>query len=174
MKITDLKKQLGQMDRMELIDLVCKLNKNSKEVQAMLDVEFGGSEAEDRLVEDSKEKIYKEFFGKNLSLKNAKKVISDFKKLSSDKENLAELLLYYVECGVEFIEKYGDIYEAFYVSIENTFASFVKEINKFPNDTYYLKVSERIDNVIKLAKDYALDSIAYDWAPEIRWRSEDN
>lgn len=97
MKVTDLKKCLSQMTNAEIIDLICKLNKNSKEVQSMLDVEFGGNGAEDKIVLECKEKIEKEILGKNLSLKNAKKVISDFKKVCRNKENYAELLLYYVE-----------------------------------------------------------------------------
>lgn len=173
MKVTDLKKCLSQMTNAEIIDLICKLNKNSKEVQSMLDVEFGGNGAEDKIVLECKEKIEKEILGKNLSLKNAKKVISDFKKVCRNKENYAELLLYYVECGMSLIEKYGDIYEAFYTSMENTFGSFVKEINKFPDDRYYQNVSDRIENIIKTAKDYSLDLIPYEWAAEIRWRPDD-
>ena len=114
MKIADLKKQLGAMDKAELINLVCKMHKNSKDVKNMLDVEFGGTEAEEQLFEECREKIKKNFDLRRLSLKNAKKVISDFKKVSKDKENVAELMLYYVECGVGFLDDYGDCYEAFY------------------------------------------------------------
>ena len=48
---------------------------------------------------------------------------------------------------MSLIEKYGDIYEAFYTSMENTFGSFVKEINKFPDDRYYQNVSDRIEKM---------------------------
>ena len=144
MKITDLKKQLNSMEKNKLIALVCKLYKASKQAQSLIDVEVCGDTAEEQLVTECKKRIHAAFFGSRLSLKNARTVISDFKKVSQSKENIAELMLFYVECGVEFTNMYGDINEAFYYSIESMFSDFVRALNGLDNDSYYKHNAERI------------------------------
>ena len=144
MKITDLKKQLNSMEKNELITIVCKLYKASKQAQRFIDVELRGDIAEEELVTDCKKKIHAAFFGSRLSLKNARTVISDFKKVSQSKENIAELMLFYVECGVEFTNMYGDINEAFYYSIESMFADFVRVLNNLDSEAYYNRNADRI------------------------------
>ena len=56
----------------------------------------------------------------------AKKAISDFKKLSDSPLNNADIMLHYVENGVQFTDAYGDIDERFYTSMENMFDDAVK------------------------------------------------
>ena len=113
MKLTDLKKQLNSMEKRELVALISKLYKGSKQAQSIVDIELCGAPAENLLVANCKAKIHTAFFGSRLSLKNARTAISDFKKASKNKENIAELMLFYVECGVEFTNMYGDVDEAF-------------------------------------------------------------
>lgn len=144
MKLTDLKKQLNEMDKIELVALICKLYKGSKQAQSIIDIEMCGASAEEQLVTDCKKKIEAVFFGSKLSLKNARTVISDFRKASQSKENVAELMLFYVECGVKFTNMYGDIDEAFYYSIESMFSDFVCLINTFDGSDYYDRNSARI------------------------------
>lgn len=144
MKITDLKKQLNSMEKNELASLVCKLYKASKQAQSLIDVELCGDTAEEQLVTECKKRIHAAFFGSRLSLKNARTVISDFKKVSQSKENIAELMLFYVECGVEFTNMYGDINEAFYYSIESMFADFVRVLNGLDSESFYQRNAERI------------------------------
>ena len=55
-------------------------------------------------------------FGKG-RLSVAKKAITDYKKVSTSVEGLADLMLYYVEVGVEFTDTFGDINESFYRSM---------------------------------------------------------
>ena len=74
MKITDLKKQLDSMEKSELIALVCKLYKISKQAQSLIDVELCGKSVEEQLIADCKKKIRVAFFGSRLSLKNARTV----------------------------------------------------------------------------------------------------
>ena len=144
MKITDLKKQLYSMEKNELAALVCKLYKASKQAQSLIDVELCGDSAEEQLVTECKKKIHTSFFGSRLSLKNARTVISDFKKVSKNQENVAELMLHYVECGVEYTVMYGDIDEAFYYSIESIFSDFVRALNGLDCESYYQRNAERI------------------------------
>ena len=50
MKITELKQQLRQMEKDDLILLICKIYKGSPTGRDMLDVEFGGNQAEELMV----------------------------------------------------------------------------------------------------------------------------
>lgn len=152
-KIKDLKNRLGEMDRTELIQLICKLHKNSKEVQQILSAEFCGDKYEAELLEEAKEKISKKFNLRRLSLKDAKKVISDYKKVCKHEENLAELMLHYVECGIQFSDDYGDIYDSFYNSMESVFENFVEIVNKMPVGDYYFSVQSRVDDMIERTRD---------------------
>lgn len=147
MKLTDLKKRLNTMEKKELVALICKLYKGDKQAQSIIDIELCGASAEAQLVSDCKEKIRAAFFGSKLSLKNARTVISNFRKASKSKENIAELMLFYVECGVEFTNIYGDIDEDFYYSIESMFADFVHLINTFDSPDYYDRNAARIKKV---------------------------
>ena len=58
----------------------------------------------------------------------AKKSITEFKKLSQDKIQLAELMVFYVEMGVKFTNCYGDIDESFYLNMESMYDQVVKFI----------------------------------------------
>ena len=174
MKITDLKKQLNRMEKKELINLIGKLYKASQQVQSIIDVELYGESVEGQLITDRKKKIHTAFFGSRLSLKNARTVISDYKKISKNKENIAELMLYYVECGVEFTNMYGDIDEAFYYSIASMFSDFVSSLNELDSDAYYERNADRI-------KEMCLSTDCVGWGfheemmrlyYEIQWRTD--
>jgi len=175
MKIIDLKKQLNGMEKIELINLISKLYKASKQAQSIIDVELCGESVEEQLVADNKKKIHTAFFGNRLSLKNARTVISDFKKVSKNRENIAELMLFYVECGVEFTNMYGDIDEAFYYSIESMFVEFVRVLNNLDSEAYYLRNAERIKKMY-----LASDGIGWGFSEEmsniyyeIQWHEEE-
>lgn len=174
MKLTDLKKQLNTMDKTELIALICRLYKSNKPCQDMIDVMLCGDTAEEQLVADCRKQIRAAFFGKKLSLKNARKVISDFKKVSRNQENVAELMLTYVECGVEFTNVYGDMDETFYYSIESMFMDYVKLINSMEHDGCYRKHAARLAKVCYNASDIGwgfseeMAAIYY----EIGWRQD--
>ena len=176
MKITDLKKQLNRMEKIELINLIGKLYRASQQVQSIIDVELYGESVEGQLITDCKKKIHAAFFGSRLSLKNARTVISDYKKISRNKENIAELMLYYVECGVEFTNMYGDINEAFYSSIASMFSDFVSALNKLDSDTYYERNADRIKKMCR-----STDCIGWGFNEgmmriyyEIQWHAEED
>lgn len=98
MKVTELKNQLNTMEKNELIALIVKLYKNDKMCRNMLDAEFGGEEVQAALLANAKKQLYDIFFLKeSLSLRNAKAVLSGFKKTVKNKENYFDLELYYIE-----------------------------------------------------------------------------
>ncbi len=126
-----LKKYLSQFSKDELINQILELNKKYKDVKGYYEFSINPDVAAKR--DNVKEAVLECFFPKRgfkLRLKDARKVISDFKKLEPDAESLADVMLCYVECGVRFTNEYGDIDEPFYDSIAGMFGNagkFIKE-----------------------------------------------
>lgn len=122
MRLTDIKKELKKLERDKLIELVADLYKKNKSVKEFFDFYINPDERE--LFNKYRERVYNAFYPKrgfNLKLKDGKTAISDFKKLGSSSELLADLMLFYVETGVEFTNEFGDINESFYSSLEKTY-----------------------------------------------------
>ena len=131
MGISDIKKELKNLDKEKLIDLVVDIYKKNKSVKEYLDFYISPNEKE--LFLKYKDKVYEAFYpkrGDRFKLSDGKKAISDFKKLEASKELLAELMLLYVETGVEFTNEYGDIDEPFYNSVSSVYSNALKLMNK--------------------------------------------
>ena len=151
LKVTELKKELKELNEKELIQIIAELYKMNKDVQHYLSNKFGGEAAIEDLYEKTKKKIKDEFFpdrgfGK-MRLGEAKKAITNFKKLSSDTVRTIDLMLYYVELGTEFTNTNGDIDERFYDSMNSTYDKVIEECNK--NEEYYKIFKDRLYGVIK-------------------------
>lgn len=146
MKITDLKKALNAMEKPELVSLICTAYKNSDFVYRQVELLLSGERAERELLEDFKRYIHETFFEIELSLRTAKGYISDFKKLCGKPEYQADLMLYYVECGVEFTNTYGDIDERFYDSVVLMFNNFANLLHTLP-ESVCKKFGQRVRRV---------------------------
>lgn len=57
-----------------------------------------------------------------------RKAVSDFRKVSESKQDIADIMIFYVEMGVQFTCAYGDIDESFYNSMESMYGRAVKYI----------------------------------------------
>jgi len=122
MGLREVKFELKKLDNETLIKHISELYKKYKPVKEYFDFYFNPNE--DEILNQYKNKVREGFFpkrGDRLRLSISRKAINDFKKLGISKESLADLLLYYVECGVEFTNEFGDIDENFYTSVENTY-----------------------------------------------------
>ena len=151
LKVTELKKELKELNEKELIQIIAELYKMNKDVQHYLSNKLGGEAAIVDLYEKTKKKIKDEFFpdrgdGK-LRLGEAKKAITNFKKLSSDTVRTIDLMLYYVELGTEFTITYGDIDDRFYDSMNSTYDKVIEECNK--NEEHYKMFKDRLNDVIE-------------------------
>lgn len=125
--ITELKKN----DKETLIKYISELYKKYKPVKEYFDFFINPNEKE--LLDNYKEKVREGFYpkrGYNLKLSISRKAINEFKKLGPSQESYIDLLLYYVECGVEFTNEFGDIDENFYLSLERTFSNALKLLEK--------------------------------------------
>ena len=74
----------------------------------------------------------------------ARKAVSEYRKVSRSKASLVDLMLYYVEIGVEFTNTYGDIDDAFYESMGNMYKWAVELIVGNEIEELYEKRCRRI------------------------------
>ncbi len=154
MKISEIRYYLNEKTKKELIDLVLKFYRSNSFNQKLLHTEIN-PESEYVIKEKYKINIKTEFFPEKgdpkLRYSILRKAINDFKKISRKPENLADLMLFYVENGVDFTNEYGDIDEAFYIKIENMFSDSLKYI--FDNqlegtfETRCLKIKINSENI---------------------------
>ena len=117
-----LKKYLQQFTKEQLIEQINGLHKKYKEIKDYYS--FCLNPDEKKTLEKYKAIIYESFYPKRgfkLSLLQARKAISNFKKLSPSPEHVADAMVYFVECGVSFTNDFGDIEEPFYNSMEGMF-----------------------------------------------------
>jgi Family of unknown function (DUF6155) len=131
MGFIEIKKELIKLDKDKLIALFSDLYKNNKGVKQYLD--FFTNPKEELLLEKYKAIVCECFYpkrGYNYSISNAKKAISEFKKLGTSTKFQADLMIFYVETGVEFTNEYGDIGESFYSSMESVFHQSLKLMSK--------------------------------------------
>lgn len=131
MGLREIKSEMNKLNKEELIKHISELYKKYKPVKEYFD--FYLNPDEKKLLEQYKEKVKEGFFpkrGYQLKLSISRKAINDFKKLGTSAENLADLLLYFVENGVELTNQYGDIDENFYTSLENTYSNALDLIAK--------------------------------------------
>jgi hypothetical protein len=146
MGLTDLKKELKKLDKDKLIDLVADLYKKNRSVKEFFD--FYVNPDERGLFNKYRNKIFEAFYpkrGYNFKLKDGKQAISDFKKLETSADSRIDLMLFYVETGVNFTNDFGDINEAFYKSLETT---FVDSLNLMNNENLLDKFEERVGKVV--------------------------
>ncbi len=107
-------------------------------------------QSETQIIAKYKKVIENEFFptrgfGKG-RLAIAKKAIADYKKICRSSDSLIDIMLFYVEQGVKFTNKYGDIEEAFYLSMEGMFEKAVKLIGQNDLKSPFQKRCQKIVN----------------------------
>lgn len=131
--LTNLKLYLKQRSQEELINEISELFTKFENVKDYYSAKVN-PKSQGEILKKYKEIIKKEFFpsrgfGK-LRLSVVKKAISDYKKVvaTSSREGLADIMLFYVEMGTEFINDYGDIKESFYASMEGIYEQALRYI----------------------------------------------
>ena len=159
MPMTTLKNQLKDLPQQEIISLICSLYRSCPDAADVLNARFSGDDYVKELLGECKEKIQKEFSGRGLkapSLSKAKKVISEFKKISTEQKDVIELKLYYLECLAEFGRSFGDMPESFYNSMENVFSDVVASLNKVGSEDLFTACYPRLQNII-----HKMDGLGY-------------
>ena len=179
MSVTALKKQLNALSRQEMISLICSLYQSCPDAANILSAKFSGQNFVKGLLAESKEKIEKEFSIQGMkvpSLSKAKKVISDFRKVSPAPEDLLELKLHYAECVTEFGSSFGDMPESFYDSLENVYSDVVSGLNRLGAEELFAAFYPRLQNIITEVDGlgYGIsDSLRFVLDDELEWKPED-
>jgi len=150
MGLREVKTELNKLEKEDLIKHISELYKKFKPVKEYFD--FYVNPDEKRLLEQYKEKVREGFYpkrGDRLRLSISRKAVNDFKKLGTSKESIADLLLYYAECGVELTNEFGDIDENFYSSVENAYATSIELMDK---EGILTKFKERASRLVDETK----------------------
>ncbi|AST97819.1 DUF6155 family protein [Shouchella clausii] len=133
LSIPEIKKALKSYDKESLITLLIDGYKQSQEMKNYIHVLLNPEETIEELYQKSKNQILHEFFPERgdakMRLSVAKKAITEFKKWCKDEIRTIDLMIYYVEVGVDFANEYGDIYEQFYNSMISMYGNVVDKIN---------------------------------------------
>ena len=167
MKSTELKKTLEKFDKKELIGLIIELAKLKKYNMEWLEIEFQKPEGLPELLEYYKKKISKALDSNDFTA--AKKAITDFKKASPDRENLIDLMIYYVEQGTEITLDCGDMYEDFYTKLENVYIDAIKLLNEWGDTRLIEKFKPRLEMLVNKTEDvgWGYHDVLWDWCDEL-------
>jgi hypothetical protein len=131
MKVSEIKNYLNKKSKQEIVNLVLKLYRSGPLNKEILHTEIR-PENENIVKEKFKRIIRTEFFPEKgdpkLRYSILRRAITDFKKICKNRENIADLMIYYVENGVDFTNEYGDVDEEFYIKMENMFSEALQYI----------------------------------------------
>ncbi|PZV13384.1 MAG: hypothetical protein DCF20_15225 [Pseudanabaena sp.] len=147
--LTVLKQYLKNCSKEELISNISELFKRFNSVKDYYQVKLSPQE-ETQIAAKYKKIIEDEFFptrglGK-AKLSVAKKAITEYRKISETPVGTADIMLFYVEQGVKFINAYGDIHEPFYNSMESMYEKAVEWIIKYKIQDVF---KERCTRIVK-------------------------
>lgn len=131
--VTELKNHLKSKSTDQLTNEIIDLFKNINQVKNYYNNRLSSSnEVLEKYKKIIEKKIMpsKNFSNDGLHLAEAKKVISEFKKLTKNPFDIVDIMLFYVETGVILTKTYGDIDENFYNSMANMYKKTLEFINK--------------------------------------------
>ena len=152
MSKAQLKKHLIKLTKEQVIDVVLELYDARKEAKEYLD--FYINPNDDVKLEEYKKIIYNEFYPNRGEPKCrfsvCRKAISDFKKLKPSPSCIADLMLFYIETGVNFTVEYGDMWEQYYTALENNFDKAMEFIYK---NGYLEELRPRIEKMLKTSEE---------------------
>lgn len=138
MSWTDIDKQLQELSTEDIIKLMKGLHDLSQQNKAWLRTKLLPVAQDTKYLEDCRRKVanfvYKETKGMPSMprFREAKKVISEYRKSTSDLRGTLDLMLTYLERGHEFTLDFGDIDEAFYDKLINMLEHFAIELRRSP------------------------------------------
>jgi len=158
----EIKKRLKGKPEKELLSIMSGCYKLSDEVKYFLTCETSENNEElDRVFTELKGKMSSTFWatvsnGMPLGpkLKEARKIITDVKKITKDPTTIIDFMLLYVEHGIDFTLEYGDMWEGYYISVENMLDKAVKMILKnailLDKDEYRDRIDEMVERTSRM------------------------
>lgn len=134
-KLSDFKKLLASLSHEELKDEMLKLFQKLPQVQAFYAQDFSSPEDRQKILADYKNKIYNQFWTRSGNPKiptgtALKLIIGEFEKVCVSQSELAELLLYRVDCCMEQANDLGGTSDSAYNTALTAFEKAVKIVVK--------------------------------------------
>ena len=144
-----IKKQLSEFSQAGLLALIKDLYDYSPENRAFLAARFAAGGNETAALEEYRERIIKQFFPtrgsyRDPKLREARQAIREYRKATADVAGTIDLMLTYVEAGTRFTNEYGDLWEAFYTSLESVLDDVVGLLNGPEGAGLYPQFRERL------------------------------
>ncbi|WP_238987286.1 DUF6155 family protein [Confluentibacter flavum] len=155
MALRELKKELNQMTKTEIIKLILEMYKKIPDAKNYLNI-FTTGDIE-QLTEKYKKEIEKYIYpnGRNLDLREteARKIIRTVSKMNITELNV-ELELHYVSCCLEIIEDFGYWDENYYIALEKMFDNAINGISELGMEDKY---NEKIMFLSSKASEYGIE-----------------
>ncbi|QFZ53345.1 hypothetical protein FEZ18_00245 [Oceanihabitans sp. IOP_32] len=155
MSLRALKKELNQMDKTEIINLILDMYKKIPDAKNFLDI-FTTGDIE-KLTDKYKNEIERYIYphGRDMVLREteARKIIRTVRKMKITQLNVA-LELHYVSCCLEIIDDFGYWEENYYVAMEKMFDNAINGINEMGMEEKYL---EQIRTLSYKASEFGLE-----------------
>ena len=105
------------------------------------------------IIQESLYPKYPEYFSPG-AMSVSLRIIDTLKKNGGTPSELADLMLFYVECGTQFTCSYGDIDEDFYNELENVFEDLLIFLKENTTTNLFETYQHRINAIIKEADDH--------------------
>jgi Family of unknown function (DUF6155) len=145
----EFEKHIAQLPPEELVAELGKLFKKFKDVQHYYQMEYGEKDGRSGVLEEYKKSIRGQFYSVNGNPKNPKasqlrKILADFKHIAVFQTDLVDIILYRVECAVDFTNDFGDFDMVFYESAGNAFAQATKIIEAEKLQSQYMERCQQI------------------------------
>jgi hypothetical protein len=144
------RKHLTTLDTSALLSLVKDLYDAAPGNRDFIHARCQAEDSGGKVLESYRSKIVEQFFPKRgfgkLKLAEARKAIRDFRKATGNIPGTAELLMTYVENGVNFTCEYGDIDERFYSSVESALEELASLL-RGPGSEVYPQFADRLAKV---------------------------
>ena len=145
----ELRAFLSAHTKEQVIDIMLELYDARKEAKEYLDFRLSPNDGIE--LEKCKDIIRNEFFPqrgcpKDPSFAKCRKVISDFRKLKPNPQDVADLMLFYIEQGCRFTVMFGDMWEQYYITMET---NFEKAVHFIVVNNLLLNYYERIESLIQ-------------------------
>lgn len=153
---SEIKKKLDGFDKVGLVALIKDLYNSSSDNKSFLSARFADQASNKAILEDYKERITVQFFPRRglgkLDLREAKRAISEYSKATSDTRGKLELMLTYIESGVNFIQSYGDGPESLYDSMLSLLQDAVKIFQSPEGVDLYIEFKRRLNILAGMAE----------------------
>jgi hypothetical protein len=177
MEQSDIKEKFKDLDKAQLIDLIADLYKKNISIRDYVD--YYDNREHTTLLKTHREKVYQAFYPKNGSKSNpldAKKAINNFRKLGTGPFHQAELMLYYVQMGVDFTDKNREINRPFYKSLGDVYLRALTLLfDKGALDHFAELASTIVKDAAELQRAFGdyFEQIYYDFYPGAAKDTED-